>query len=604
MAVTVCGDELIRSTFTSKEEQSSRRAISYPLNALLVILVIAAANAAVWFAGQDWFVQRPSPFVPLRNVAIVALILLVGRFLMAQRDRRAELFLLMATLLFGLGLAMQFRLGHDAPRQLSSREIELVADTVRFRNQGEPEDSVAAKIRKTVRGYNATLRREFDQGRIDVRLARSLEDEYGSSDTTSPFLQGRVVAPMDSVLFRLLPLLAALSGIFLFARSRLLPVLTSQWRAVGLYGSLALCAVTFLYLGSVGGIRGSSVSPQELLKLTVPIAWAGLLLRYRNVFVGDSLATMTDRPLVLWLYVLGLLALPLLVFVAVRDFGQFLAIGLAQILLLAWFSRSSLYVLLFGSGLVVASIVLLGNSIQFTSPIVLILLVLAVTVAGLAALEKFKTHDVLWPSASIVLGGFGLLAWLASLLPFVQKMLETPRARFMLWADLFARNDNPNWWDNSRQVIEALYAFDAGGLVGQGLGAGSPFLIPKASSDFIFASFVEELGLLGGLLLLAAFLGLLLLGLRVATDQHRGSFGGLLIAGYVLLLSAQAFVHVAGTMNIMPMTGITLPLVSSGMSSIVVTWLMVGAVVGVAARRRREMEGEDFVVVEKFKVQN
>ena len=581
---------------TLRGEDNSRRAVSYPLSAFLVILIIAAANAAVWFAGQDWFVQMPSLFVPLRNVAIVALILLIGHLLMPRRDPRAELFLLIATLLFGLGLAMQFRLGHDAPRQLSGGEIELVADTVRFRNRGDPEDSIVTKIRSTVRGYNATLRREFDQGRIDVRLARSLEDEHGPSDTTSPFLQGRSTAPMDSILFRILPLLAALGGLFLFARSRLFPLLSSQWRAAGLYGSLALCVFIFLYLGSVGGIRGSTVSPQELLKLSVPIAWASLLLRYRNVFRGKSLATMTNRPLVLWLYVLGLLALPLLVFVAVRDFGQFLAIGLAQILLLAWFTRSPLYVLLFGSGLLIASIILLGDSFQFASPVVLIFILFALTVLGLAGLERFKTHQVLWPAASVVLGGFGLFAWVASLLPFVQKMLATPRARFMLWADLFARNNNPDWWDNSRQVIESLYAIDAGGVLGQGFGAGSPFLIPKAGSDFIFAAFVEEVGLLGGIILLAAFFGLLLIGLRIATDQNRGSFAGLLIAGYVLLLGAQAFVHVAGTMNIMPMTGITFPLVSSGMSSIVVTWLMVGGVVGMASRREKRLEGEDFVV--------
>ena len=577
----------------------SRRAISYPLNALLVLLITGAANMAVWFAGQDRFVQLPSLFIPLRNLAVVFLILIGGRLLMATRNRRAEIILLLATLLFGLGLAMQFRLGQDAPRQLSGREIELVADTVRSRMEGSAEDTIAAAVQSKVRRYNSTLRREFDQGRVDVRLAHALEKEYGPSDTTSPFLEGRSTAPMDSLSFRLLPLIAALVAIFFFARSRLVALLSSQWRAVGLYGSLALCGVTFLYLGSVGGIRGASVSPQELLKLTVPIAWAGLLLRYRNVFLGESLAKMTDRPLALWLYVLGLLALPLLVFVAVRDFGQFLAIGLAQILLLGWFTRSPLYILLFGSGLAIASVVLLGDAIQFTSPLLLIILIFVATLLLLAALERFKTRGALWPVASVVLGGFGVLAWFASLLPFVGKMLETPRARFMLWADLFARNDNPNWWDNSRQVIEALYAFDAGGITGAGFGYGSPFLIPKAGSDFIFAAFVEETGILGGLLLLLAFLALILVALRAAADKNRGSFAGLLIGGYAMLLGAQAFVHVAGTMNVMPMTGITLPLVSSGMSSIIVTWLIVGAIIGITSTREASKEGEDFVVVSK-----
>lgn len=567
-------------------KMSGGRAISYPVNALLVLLVTAVANAAVYVAGLEWFVQVPSIFLPIRNVGLVALILLAGGFLMPTRNRSAQSFLLIATTLFGIGLALQFRLGHDAPRQLGDREIELIADTVRFRMQGAPEDSVLAEVRNTVGGYNASMRRNFDQARIDLRLARSLQDEYGPSDTTTPFLSERAVAPMDSIIFRLLPILGGILGLLIFARTRLLSTLTAQWRAIGLYGSLGLCLVTFFYLGYVGGIRGASVAPQELLKLTVPIAWAGILIHYRNVFMGESLSRMTRTPLALWLYVLALLALPLLVFVAVRDFGQFLAIGIAQILLLAWFSRSSLYVILFGSGLLVGAVVLLGNSIQFASPILLIVAILGLTVLLLAALERFKTKGSLWPTASGLLVGFGLIAWVASLLPFVQNMLATPRARFTLWADLYSRNGNPNWWDNSRQVIESLYAFDAGGVFGRGVGSGSPFLIPKAGSDFIFAALVEELGLVGGLLILLALLALVVIGLRIANDRGRGSFAGLLVGGYVLLLGAQSIVHVAGTMNAMPMTGITLPLLSSGMSSLTVTWLIVGVIVGIAAAKK------------------
>lgn len=565
---------------------ANRRAIAWPLNALLVVLVVATANVAVYLAGQEWFVQIPSLFVPVRNVALVVVVLAVGRVLMPSRNRSAESVLLLAALLFGVGLAMQFRLGHDAPRQLSDREIALVADTLQTRMRGAPQDSVITEVKKRVAGRNAALRRDFDQARIDVRLARSLQDEYGPSDTTSPFLQGRSVAPMDSVVFRLLPILAGLLGIFLLARTGAVQMMTRHWQAIGLYGSLGLCVVTFFYLNFVGGIRGASVAPQELLKLTVPVAWAGILIHYRNVFAGESLAKMTRTPLTLWLYVLGLLALPLFVFVAVRDFGQFLSIGIAQILLLAWFTRSSLYILLFGSGLLVATVVLLGDSITFASPFVLILLIIAITALLLAALERFKTSGSLWPTATGLLAGFSLLVWGASLVPFVHTMLATPRARFALWADLYARNGNPNWWDNSRQVIEALYAFDAGGMVGSGLGEGSPFLIPKAGSDFIFAAFVEELGLVGGILILLLLLALVLAGLRIAAERGRGSFAGLLVGGYVLLIGSQTFVHVAGTMNAMPMTGITLPFVSSGMSSLTVTWLIAGAIVGIAAMKK------------------
>ncbi|KXK57577.1 MAG: Cell division membrane protein FtsW, partial [Chlorobi bacterium OLB7] len=198
--------------------------------------------------------------------------------------------------------------------------------------------------------------------------------------------------------------------------------------------------------------------------------------------------------------------------------------------------------------------------------------------------ERYRRRDSLWTSASLVLVAYAAIAALAVQLPFVSRMIATPRQRFLLWADLYSRHGDPAWWDRSRQVIEALYAFDAGGVAGRGLGEGTPFLIPKAASDFIFAAVAEELGIVGGLLILLSFVGLVAIGLRFAREQGEATFGGLLVAGGTLLIGVQAVVHIAGTMNLLPMTGITLPLVSSGMSSAVVSWGVVGLIVGIGSR--------------------
>ena len=579
------------------------RAISFPLNALLVLGIVAVANMAVYQAGLEYFVQIPSLVVPIRNIALALALLVGGRLLIgrmrSEGKRGAEMVLLGSVLLFGIGLAMQYRIGHDMPRQLSGRDIALISDTVRFRSDLVGEDSIQQEIARTVRRRNAELRREFDRTRIDIRLARALEEEYGPNDTTAIFLEDRPVASMDPLWFRLLPVVGFLLLLFLVVHTGLPRILTAQWRAIGLYGSLGLCVLAFFYLGAVGGIRGSSLSPQELLKITIPVAWAGLLIHYRHVFTGESLARMTDRPVLLWLYVLLLMALPLAVFVAVRDFGQFLTIGLSQILLLAWFSRKPLYIILFGGALVITTIILIGDSIAFASPLVLVLVTTALVVASLGALERFRTEGALWPVASIVLGGFGLLAWGASLLPFVREMLATPRSRFMLWADLYARNGNPAWWDNARQVVESLYSYDAGGLFGTGLGLGSPFLVPKAGSDFMFAAIVEETGFLGGLLIVLVIFGLAAIGMRLAAGRGRASFHGLLIAGYVILLGVQSLVHIAGTMNIMPMTGITLPLLSSGTSSLLVTWSIIAVIIGLSIRQKKRSGEEEFMIVSK-----
>jgi cell division protein FtsW (lipid II flippase) len=571
------------------------RAIAFPILALLVIAATAVANYAVFVAGNEWFVQTPSILVVGRNVLAVAAVLLVGWALIPPTSRRrsAETFLLIGGLLFGIGLAMQFRLGHDAPRQLSNDEIAVIRDSVTAAAPAATPDTIARRTRRTVLEQNSLLRRSFEASRIDTRLAQSLEETYGPTVATDSILSSREVAPMDNPLLRFLPVIAAIVAIAFFARTPLVQTLAARWKVIGFYGSLVLCVLVYLYISGVGGIRGANFAPQELLKLVVPVAWAGFLVYYRGAFQTETRERFTSSPLVLWLYIVALLTLPLLVFVAMRDFGQFLVFGIAQVLLLAWFTRSALYLVLFLAALLVTSVVLMGGS-QFGESLVTVLSILVGSVIVIAALERFRRRDALWTSASLVLVGYTVLAYVAVQLPAVQRMLSTPRQRFLLWADLYARNGNGSWWDHARQIVEALYSFDAGGLLGRGIGRGSPFLIPKASSDFMFAAIAEELGMAGALMIVLGVAALATIGLRIARDLGKESFGGLLAAGYVMLLVAQSLIHITGTMNLLPMTGITLPLVSAGMSSLVVAWAMLGAVVGLSSGE--EASAQRFVI--------
>src|SRR5688500_14841302 len=99
-----------------------KRAIAFPILAMFVIAIAAVANLAVYHAGHEWFVQTPSILIVARNVLAVAAVLLVGWAVIpaSSRKRSSENLLLVAGVLFGIGLAMQFRLCHDAPRQLSN----------------------------------------------------------------------------------------------------------------------------------------------------------------------------------------------------------------------------------------------------------------------------------------------------------------------------------------------------------------------------------------------------------------------------------------------------------------------------------------------------
>ncbi len=567
-----------------------KRAVAYPLFSVVVLAAVGAANFAVYSAGSEWFVQQPSLVIVIRNIGLVAAALLGGWVLIPRVRRSVETLVLVAATVFGLGLAMQFRLGADAPRQLSNGEIRSVVDSVAASMPDDARDSAVAIAADIVRHRNADLRRAYTQARLDTRLARGLEKAYGPTKATTALLAHRETAPMDNPLMRVLPVLAFLLALGILARSNLPALLSSGWRVIGFYGSLAIGVATLLYLVSVGGVRGADFAPQELLKLSLPVAWAGFLLHYRGALQSDTRAEFAASPFVLWIYVLGLLTLPLGVFVVVRDFGQFLVIGVAQVLLLAWFTRSALYIVLFLAALLATSVILLSGAAFDSSALLTVLAIVVGAVAMIGLLERFRRDDALWTSASLVLVGYVAVTWMAVQIPFISRSLQTPRSRFMLWWDLYARNGNPHWWDNSRQIVEALYAFDAGGIFGTGLGRGTPFLIPKASSDFIFAAFGEELGFVGAALLAVAFVAMVAIGLRIARDLGRASFFGLLAAGYALLLGAQAFVHIAGTMNILPMTGITLPMVSSGTSSLVVAWAMLGALAGLGTREATAAE--------------
>lgn len=560
------------------------RTIAYPVLALAAVALTGLANYGVYLAGEEWFVLRPDPMVVIRNVGLVVAIVVIGPLLIpsAIRKRSALTFLLVAASLFGMGSAMQFRLGHDVPRKLNAAEVSHVADSIRALRSGAPPDTLALLTRHAVRRANNRLRAEFEASRIDTRLARSLEQAYGSTPITREVLDDRGRAPLDNTLLRLLPLLAFFAAIAAITRFRVVSFLSKEWVLVGVWGSIAVAIIAYVYLKTSGGIRGASFAPQELLKATLPIAWAGLLVRYHDALAPMGRERFTRNPFILWMYILALLSAPLTSFILVRDFGQFLVIGIAQTLLLAWYTRSPLYVVLFTAAFIGSGLILVSSMLPAGVTLATALGIMAGAVVVLAWLERFRRRDALWTSASLVLAASLLLAGIVSRLPFMNSVLVTPRARFALFADLYSRNGDAGWWDRTRQVIEALYAQDAGGVFGRGLGFGTPFLIPNANSDYIFSALMEEVGLAGGILVIVAFLTLAAIGLRIASDLGKTTFAGLVVAALALLIGAQGLVHIAGNLNVLPMTGITLPLVSSGGSSMVVTWTMVGAIVALA----------------------
>jgi cell division protein FtsW (lipid II flippase) len=135
------------------------------------------------------------------------------------------------------------------------------------------------------------------------------------------------------------------------------------------------------------------------------------------------------------------------------------------------------------------------------------------------------------------------------------------------------------------QIQQAIYAIVDGGMTGTGIGLGTPENVPLAHSDFAFAAVAEELGAGGALAILACFAVLLLRILRVAIALPKGQvFERLLLVGIAGHLLAQVFVMVGGTVNLLPVTGVTVPFLSQGGMALLINLAEVGFVLTLAQR--------------------
>ncbi len=151
---------------------------------------------------------------------------------------------------------------------------------------------------------------------------------------------------------------------------------------------------------------------------------------------------------------------------------------------------------------------------------------------------------------------------------FAYSQFSHVRDRVEVWLDPW-----PVAADEGYQIVEASYALADGGIAGTGLALGTPTRIPEVETDFIFAAIGEELGLLGAAAVLCAYLLMVGAGLRVALRAD-SAFDTLLATGLTTLLGVQTFIIIGGITRTLPLTGVTLPFVSYGGSSLVMNYVL------------------------------
>ncbi|MEU5578495.1 FtsW/RodA/SpoVE family cell cycle protein [Streptomyces huasconensis] len=273
---------------------------------------------------------------------------------------------------------------------------------------------------------------------------------------------------------------------------------------------------------SVGGF---SIQPGEFAKIVIAVFFAGYLMVKR-----DALALASRRFMGLYLP-------------RGRDLGPIIVVWAMSILILVFETDLGTSLLFFGM-----FVVMLYVATERTSWIVFGLLMSAVGAVGVATFEPHVQKRV--------------DAWLN---PFSEAVLQ----------------------GNSDQIAQSLMAFGSGGVLGTGLGQGHSDLIGfAANSDFILATFGEEMGLAGVMAILLLYGLIVERGVRTALAA-RDPFGKLLAIGLSGAFAIQVFVVAGGVMGLIPLTGMTMPFLAYGGSSVIANWALVGILIRISDTARR-----------------
>jgi cell division protein FtsW (lipid II flippase) len=157
---------------------------------------------------------------------------------------------------------------------------------------------------------------------------------------------------------------------------------------------------------------------------------------------------------------------------------------------------------------------------------------------------------------------------------FVARTGGYVQGRIDAWLNPFT-TANYDAVGGSYQLVQGLFGMAHGGLTGTGLGGGYPQVVPLAESDFIIASIGQELGLIGLFAVFATYILFVARGLRIGVN-HTDDFSRLLATGLSFVIALQCFIVIGGVTRVVPLTGLTTPLLAAGGSSLLANWIIIG----------------------------
>jgi cell division protein FtsW (lipid II flippase) len=471
-----------------------------------------------------------------------------------------------AVLLFSLGALVQYRLYSD-PEYTSRNKAEARAEKtqvqrMRFINQFYGPD------KKQFMGFPADAAQS--QAQLTPETARQSNITATSALTS---------------LYTWIPILALFALAFSYwicTQSKLLDRMQRHSFVI------VIITVGFLgvlvFLSSAGKVLGN-MTPWELTKIPFLIGFAGVLTAYYRELAKTHWGVPSAQAI---LPLLVMVLLTFFLFIVLQDFGQILVFIAAY---------ATLYLV---------AVRRWPQLVGFVAPVLLLLGTLVVgalppdvqdRVPLLPALSRpvqyvlpprIKQRFHLWldgfdpPSPETVwwkkdyddaLARDARMKELAEQSPAMQKTVNVD-----VWFDRIAF-----------QPSQATFGIASGGTTGRGLGLGFAEVIPVADSDYIYAAIGEELGLVGGAVVILALIVFVAAGVRTAIDA-RDMFTKLCSAGLTAFIGFQALVNIGGITRALPMTGITLPFVSHGGFSLITSFAMLGMLLAFSHRNARDAQ--------------
>lgn len=162
-------------------------------------------------------------------------------------------------------------------------------------------------------------------------------------------------------------------------------------------------------------------------------------------------------------------------------------------------------------------------------------------------------------------------------------LFDHVKVRIMTWLNPWPYIDNKGY-----QITQSLFAIAEGSYFGTGLGRGNPSFIPLSYNDFIFSSITEEMGVFTGIGIIMLFMILVYRGFKIALRQD-DQFYRALALGITLMFGIQAFIIIGGVTKVIPLTGLTLPFVSYGGTSVLSSFIALGVLQGASEKLTREV---------------